>query len=620
MHRIFVFLFVTCLALPAAAANKVAMVVGNNTYPQLGQAQQLHAAHNDAQAVAEILERNGFRVFLGTDLSRADFIQMLFDFTGSLHEGDIALFFYAGHGVAINGANYLLPSDIRSSSASRRLEAQRLASLSIDEQSVLTAMKQSGAAVSLAILDACRDNPLKGAGGRSIGAGRGLQRMELMPQGTFSIYSAGYGQVALDRLPGEDGTGNSVFTRVLLDRLQRPGMTVRQLALSTREEVRQLAAGAGHIQSPAYYDELGTAEPVLLTLPSDAPENAASNMAPASSLEDQMEMIMIEEIRSSDQPEDLRAYLETYPNGRFAALARARLGRLQGTAPDLETLQERVAKLRAEQAENQALVAALSKALQDSKSAAKEHLTRLSDVQTELAAALRARDAFERQTEELQDQIVALRENAANLQAALDAEAKKNALTKQEVQALGSELNTALARLAAEQRHRQKIEDTSLQNTNAAEDRLTHVQLNQKLLSSLQHSPRRTLLSEAHGNGIAIRVSTLFSAGGRKLSSEGQRRLKGIAKTLDTLQPKIDPNSVKILISGFSDDTGTEQLNLNLSEARAEAVASYLKANTRLRDVTFVDLGFGEAMTVASNGSSDGRDRNRRIEISFGKR
>lgn len=118
-------LLVMTTALPAAAANRVAMVVGNNLYANLDASQQLFSAHNDATSVAKTLEDNGFQVFHGTDLTRGEFIQMLFDFTGTLGEGDIAVFFYAGHGVSIDGANYLLPSDIPATAASRRLEARR---------------------------------------------------------------------------------------------------------------------------------------------------------------------------------------------------------------------------------------------------------------------------------------------------------------------------------------------------------------------------------------------------------------------------------------------------------------------------------------------------------------
>ena len=107
----------------------------------------------------------------------------------------------------------------------------------------------------MAIIDACRENPFEASTGRSIGGTRGLGRITA-PEGTFVVFSAGAGQLALDRLSDDDADPNSVFTRVLLPKLAEPDLELRDLVGSMRREVRDLALSIGHSQFPAYYDEL----------------------------------------------------------------------------------------------------------------------------------------------------------------------------------------------------------------------------------------------------------------------------------------------------------------------------------------------------------------------------
>ena len=117
-----------------------------------------------------------------------------------------------------------------------------------------------------AINDACRNNPLTTSAGRSLGGTRGLRRSISEAQeskGTFSIYSAGYGQQAPDRLPGESTGVNSVFTRVFVKQLVKPGMTLRKLAVGIKENVSSLVSAIGHKQDSAYYDGIQGKAPYL---------------------------------------------------------------------------------------------------------------------------------------------------------------------------------------------------------------------------------------------------------------------------------------------------------------------------------------------------------------------
>ncbi|MGI9452862.1 MAG: caspase family protein, partial [Geminicoccaceae bacterium] len=121
--------------------------------------------------------------------------------------------------------------------------------------SLLDRVRDTGAKVTIAVIDACRDNPFAARTGRSIGGMRGLGRIAA-PEGTFVIFSAGAGQMALDQLEENEVSANSVFTRTLLPKIAEPGLELRDLVKEVRREVRNLALSVNHQQFPAYYDEL----------------------------------------------------------------------------------------------------------------------------------------------------------------------------------------------------------------------------------------------------------------------------------------------------------------------------------------------------------------------------
>ncbi|MEC7259052.1 MAG: caspase family protein, partial [Pseudomonadota bacterium] len=126
---------------------------------------------------------------------------------------------------------------------------------SISLSQLLDRVRATGARTTIAVIDACRNNPFATAEGRSIGTTRGLGRITA-PQGSFVIFSAGAGQLALDELGPSDPGRNSVFTRMLLPRLSDPELELRALMSEVRSDVRELALTVNHQQFPAYYDEL----------------------------------------------------------------------------------------------------------------------------------------------------------------------------------------------------------------------------------------------------------------------------------------------------------------------------------------------------------------------------
>jgi formylglycine-generating enzyme required for sulfatase activity len=243
----------------AYAEKRVALVVGIDRYPNLGPDRQLLRAVNDAKAVGDALAQIGFSVIRGANLGRQGMIDKLDELTSQLEPGDTAAFFYAGHGVAIGGNNYLIPSDVPSPTPDAEA---RVRGASIAETDVVAELQARGVRVALLVLDACRDNPFPRSATRAIGNTRGL--LDAKPaRGVFTIYSAGIGQTALDRLEPNDPSRNSVFTRVFTVELTKPDLDLAGLAIEVREKVAALARQAKgesgqpepHEQTPAYYDQ-----------------------------------------------------------------------------------------------------------------------------------------------------------------------------------------------------------------------------------------------------------------------------------------------------------------------------------------------------------------------------
>lgn len=235
--------------LPATAAKRVALVIGNDAYENV---EPLKKAVNDASAVGKALRELKFDVVEATNVARRDFNRKLLEFSSRLDVGDTAFFFFAGHGIEIAGRNFLLPTDIPQGVPGQE-EFVSAEAISVDR--VLQAVRSRGARVSILVLDACRDNPFKSDGTRSLGGTRGLARLAA-PAGTFVMYSAGIGQTALDRLGDNDPHPNSVFTRNLVPMLQTPGLSLVRAARQLRRDVQKLARTVSHNQRPAYYDEM----------------------------------------------------------------------------------------------------------------------------------------------------------------------------------------------------------------------------------------------------------------------------------------------------------------------------------------------------------------------------
>ncbi len=236
-------------AAPVRAEKRVALLIGNNAYQSVP---ALKTAVNDARVLASVLRKLNFTVVVAENQSRRSMSEALLAFDKVIEPGDMAFFFFAGHGFEIRGQNYLLPTDVPAASEGEE-ELVRDASFPADR--ILERLQARGARTAILVLDACRNNPFERRGARGIAGTGGLAPMT-PAEGVFILFSAGAKQVALDGLSRNDPNPNSVFTRNLAPLLSQPGLTLVQIAKRTQTEVKQAAATVGHEQTPAYYDQV----------------------------------------------------------------------------------------------------------------------------------------------------------------------------------------------------------------------------------------------------------------------------------------------------------------------------------------------------------------------------
>lgn len=229
---------------------RFALVVGNSDYEFIA---DLDNTLNDSQAIARSLQTVGFKVFHAQNVTRRDLNDAIDQYLAAVTPGSEALIYYAGHGVELGGENYLLPTDIRQLRPSQQ---RRLREESVGLTRLLDDLKTRQARVNLVLLDACRDNPFPKENTRSLGSNAGLGRID-PPNGTVVVYAAAAGERALDKLSEEDTNPNGLFTRHLLELMDKPGLEIRPLVQELKERVYNEARTASlRTQRPSYYDGL----------------------------------------------------------------------------------------------------------------------------------------------------------------------------------------------------------------------------------------------------------------------------------------------------------------------------------------------------------------------------
>ena len=230
-------LVLLCLLLAAYApaqaetqGRRVALVIGNGAYESVS---RLANPTNDAKLIADTLQGLGFILIGGkaqTNLSKAQFDSAVESFGNEIQGASVALFYYAGHGMQVDGANFLVP--VNANPTQRR----DLPFQMVDAQVVLSQMEGSGTKLNIVILDACRNNPF---GGRGLRAATGGLAQIKAPEGTLIAYATQPGAVA------SDGTsGNSPFTKALAETMRTPGLPVFQAFNQVGLRVKAATGGA----------------------------------------------------------------------------------------------------------------------------------------------------------------------------------------------------------------------------------------------------------------------------------------------------------------------------------------------------------------------------------------
>jgi hypothetical protein len=238
----------------AQAERRVAFVIGNSAYKN---ATSLPNTINDANAVAALFRSVGFEVVTSrTDLGVLDFKRAVRDFLITAETADIAVVYYAGHGIEVGGTNYLIPVDAK---LARDYDVEDEA-VALDR--IIWAL-QSVKRLRLILLDACRDNPFVTKLQRSVGvraaAKGGLGKIDDVSADTLVAYAAKAGSVSYDG----DGA-NSPFATALLRHIAEPGVDIRIALGRVRDEVLKLTSGR---QEPFIYGSLGGATIPLVPLP-----------------------------------------------------------------------------------------------------------------------------------------------------------------------------------------------------------------------------------------------------------------------------------------------------------------------------------------------------------------
>ncbi|MCK1517795.1 caspase family protein [Bradyrhizobium sp. 190] len=361
---------------PALAEKRVALVLGNSAYRNVA---PLANPINDSAKIASTLKDAGFDVVDSRrDLPAAETRRALRDFADRARDADIAVVYYAGHGIEVDGANYLIPVDARLERDTDIYDE----GLSLDR--ILIAIEPAKK-LRLVILDACRDNPFARTMKRTVASraiGQGLAKVEPTSPNVLIAYSAKAGSTAADG----DGK-NSPFTSALSHHLTKPGLDVRRAFGFVRDEVLKTT---GNKQEPFVYGSLGGEDVPLVPAPRPAPAAATAPAAPTvnAQAEARRDYELALQIGNKSA---LNAFLAQYPDGFYASLAKLQLEKVAAE----ETRVAATEKARLAEQERARLAAEGARKSQQAKAEA------------EAKAAEQARIAAEKAKQVAQDQAAA---------------------------------------------------------------------------------------------------------------------------------------------------------------------------------------------------------------------
>jgi uncharacterized caspase-like protein len=341
------------LSHPAFAEKRVALVMGNSAYQNVS---RLANPANDSDAMSATFKGAGFDVVdLKRDLTANEMRRALRDFSDKVRDADIAIVYFAGHGIEIDGTNYVIPVD---AVLERDIDAFDEA---VPLDRLLTVIEPAKK-LRLIILDACRDNPFNKTMKRTIASrviGRGLAKVEPTSPNTLIAFAAKAGSTASD-----GDSKNSPFTAALVKHLPKPGLDLRKAFGFARDDVLK---ATNNKQEPFIYGSLGGDDVALVPAVTPLPASAADPNA--SSRRD------YEFAERVGTREAWDFYLSTYPDGFYAKLAQAQRNKLAAEEARVAATEkarlaaEEQARLAAEgaKASEQAKAASLARAAEEAR-------------------------------------------------------------------------------------------------------------------------------------------------------------------------------------------------------------------------------------------------------------
>lgn len=281
---------------------KIALVIGNSAY----ESSPLKNPVNDARAISQTLSALGFQVILKENINQVEMKRAVREFGDKIKNGGIGLFYFAGHGVQVKGQNYLVPIGAQ---ITKEEEAEYEG---LDVGFVMAQMEAAKNRMNIVILDACRNNPFA----RSFRSeSNGLASISA-PSGTLIAYATAPGSVA------SDGDGaNGLYTQELLFNMKTIGLNIEEVFKRVRISVREKTQGkqtpweSSSLTGAFYFAKSGDVKPVATQQQQIAVPQVDTTA---------IELAFWDSIKNSKDPEDYKAYLEKFPNGQFASLAKRR--------------------------------------------------------------------------------------------------------------------------------------------------------------------------------------------------------------------------------------------------------------------------------------------------------
>jgi uncharacterized caspase-like protein len=394
MQRAILYGFLYLLPVFVSASNalgadkRVALVIGNSAYQHAG---TLANPTNDAADMAATLRKLDFEVIERSDLDKTELDRTIRQFARQLTGASVGLFFYAGHGLQVDGQNYLVPTDAKLDDAS---------GLDFELVRIDTVQKtmERATRTNLIFLDACRDNPLarnlaRSLGTRTTAIGRGLAPIE-SGEGTLISFSTAPGTVAAD------GTGrNSPYAAALVKQISSSRDELSSMLIRVRNQVIQ---ETGRRQVPWEHTALTAS---FYFLPPGSPAPDPHRLSPAPSYEQQAELAFWASVKDSRSAAIIQTYVDRFPKGTFAGLAQALIAQLKAEAEqnvvvsareaDLQKAEEarRAAERQRAEAERTAAQAKQAEELQKAREAARLAREALAIAEKEREVALKAAEA-----------------------------------------------------------------------------------------------------------------------------------------------------------------------------------------------------------------------------------